>query len=102
MKSISEIHEAAATAELGDVLHELVREEETRVGTERKPGGAYNRWANAAPANLTKARNYEVQTARLHAARLVLATMDEAEFKSRLFAQTGVQPAETGAQPTLF
>jgi hypothetical protein len=93
MKSISEIHAAAASAELLDVLHELVREEELRIGTERKPGGAYTRWSNAAPADLTKARNYEVQTARLHAGRLVLATMSPEEFKRRLFAQTRATPS---------
>jgi hypothetical protein len=92
MKSISEIHAAAASAELLDVLHELVREEEVRVGTEKKPGGAYTRWADATPADLTKARNYEKQTARLHAARLVIATMSPEEFKRRLHTQTRAQP----------
>ncbi|MEK7256102.1 MAG: hypothetical protein AAB316_15230 [Bacteroidota bacterium] len=90
MKSIAEIHDLAPTVELVDALHELVREEEVRVGTEKKPGGAYTRWAKQASS---KSSQYETQTARLHAVRLVIATMSQKEFKNRLFAATQPQTA---------
>lgn len=94
MKSIAEIHASATDVELEDALHEVERELEIRIGTERKPGGAFTRWANAAPADFTKHRNYETQCKRLYAIQLVLATMEKQEFKRRLAAQF--------AQPALF
>jgi hypothetical protein len=91
MKSIQEIMKDAADCELGDVLRELHRENQLRIGTESKPGGVYTRWAKAEPAAISKHRNYEKQCALLYAAALVLATMGEDEFKRRLFVVTSSQ-----------
>jgi hypothetical protein len=88
MKPLEAITDDARHTTLDAALDELRREIKQRVGTPLKPGGAYNRWADAQPANLTKQRQYEQQTARMVAALKVLETLDEAAWARRLQAAT--------------
>lgn len=93
MKPLSQIHDDARHITLEAALDELRREIKQRVGTETKPGGAYVRWANAQPANISKHRQYEAQTARLIAALKVLETLDDDNWTRRLYSATFAQPS---------
>jgi hypothetical protein len=80
LRNLSEITKDAASVTLEEALKETERETQIRVGTETKPGGVYNRWADAEPAAISKHRTYEKQTARIIAITQALSVMTENEW----------------------
>ena len=101
MKSIQLITNDAHHVTKDATIAELKREIETRVGTEEKPGGAYTRWANAQPTNLTKHRTYEKQTARMIAALHIIETLTDMEWH-KLTQRFAENERLKTAQPKLF
>ncbi|MCF8247277.1 MAG: hypothetical protein K9J37_19680 [Saprospiraceae bacterium] len=101
LRNIEAITKDADNVTREQAIAELNREIEIRVGTTKKPGGVYTRWANAEPGAITKHQAYERQTARMIALLHVLEMMEDKDW-ARMQLRWKTLTIQLAAQTSLF
>ena len=101
LRSIEAITKDADNVTREQAIAELNREIEMRIGTTKKPGGVYTRWANAEPGAISKHQAYERHTVRLIATLHVLEMMEDKDW-NRMQLRWKNLTVQLAAQTSLF